>query len=81
MDALKYNSIFYLLPKLEIGDDILLHYQDKQYRFVVAEKQVVSPERLDFIYSKEINQLLLMTCYPPGTNLKRFIVVARPDLQ
>ena len=78
LDALKYNSIFYLLPKLEIGDEIILYYKEKTFKYSVAEKSIIDASNSEIIVSKESDELILMTCYPPGTTLKRFIVKAKP---
>lgn len=76
-EAIRYNSIFYLLPKLEMGDTITLYYKNTRYDFHVKEKKIVAATDLKYLTAKsQTPQLTLMTCYPPGTNLKRFIVVA-----
>lgn len=80
-EATRYNSIFYLLPKLEIGDTITLFYKNKQYDYTVSEKKIVDPSAIGFLLPESDKpQLTLMTCYPPGTNLKRFIIVANLGL-
>jgi len=76
-EAVRYNSIFYLLPKLELGDTITLYYNNNRFDYHVSEKKVVDPGDIKYLNANsEKPQLTLMTCYPPGTNLKRFIVVA-----
>lgn len=75
--ALHYNSIFYLLPKLEIGDKIILYYEDQPYEYTVTSKQIVSPDDTAFLENDtKVKTLTLMTCYPPGLNSQRFIIVA-----
>lgn len=76
--ASDYNAVFYLLNKLEIGDSITLYYQNKPYTYSVSQKMVVSPNDIDYMKSSSQNQLTLMTCWPPGTTLKRLIIVATP---
>lgn len=76
-EAVRYNSIFYLLPKLELGDTITLYYNNNRFDYHVSEKKVVDPGDIKYLNANSGKpQLTLMTCYPPGTNLKRFIVVA-----
>lgn len=76
-EAVRYNSVFYLLPKLEMGDTITLYYENKRFDYHVTEKKIVEANETKYLTSKSDKpQLTLMTCYPPGTNLKRFIVVA-----
>jgi len=79
LEALKYNSIFYLLPKLDIDDSVILYYREKQYKYLVTEKKIINPDNLNLITDKSSNTLVLMTCYPPGTNLKRYIIIAKPE--
>lgn len=72
-----YNAVFYLLGKLEKGDEIEVYYQDEKYVYEVGEKKIVEAE--DVKYLKETTDektLTLQTCYPPGTTLKRLIVIA-----
>ena len=76
-EALRYNSIFYLLNKLKAGDIVDLYYKNTKYNYKITETKVVNPE--DISYLKTTSQektLTLMTCYPPGTNFKRLIVIA-----
>jgi len=77
-EALHYNSIFYLLPKLEVGDIITLYYQDKPFNYTVSEKKIVNPQDVSYLQKKSSTpQLTLMTCYPPGTDFKRYIIIAK----
>jgi len=74
-----YNAVFFLIGKLEKGDEIDIFYKDKRYKYEMEEKAVVSPEELGQ-YVKEHTSgktLTLQTCYPPGTTLKRLIVIAK----
>jgi sortase A len=76
-EAVHYNSIFYLLTKLEIGDKISLFYQGKQFNYFVNQKKIADPKDLSYLQNKTTAPTLtLMTCYPPGSDFKRFIVVA-----
>lgn len=76
-EATRYNSIFYLLPKLEIGDIVTLYYKEEQFDYRVTEKKTVASDDISYLLDESGKpQLTLMTCYPPGTNLKRYIVKA-----
>jgi len=77
----RYNAEFFLLRKLETGDEIYLFYQNQHYKYVVAEKKVVDPDQV----STEVNQtkgnvLILQTCHPPGTTLQRLLIFSTPGL-
>lgn len=76
-DANRYNAVFYLLSKLEKGDKIFLYYRGQKITYAVAEAKVVSSTAVDYLTKGTDNSTLtLMTCWPPGTTLKRLIVVA-----
>lgn len=72
-----YNAVFYLIGKLEEGDEIDLYYQDNLYQYKVFEKMVVSPEAIEYLKPESEEILTLQTCYPPGTTLKRLVVRAK----
>lgn len=75
----RYNAVFFLLDKLEPGDRIIVYFTDKKYIYEVTEKEVVGPKNTSWIANKgDRERLILQTCYPPGTTLKRLIVVAEP---
>lgn len=74
----RYNAIFYLLNKLEIGDRVILFYKGRRYDYIVFDKTVVSPTETSYLtnhYDEEI--LTLQTCDPPGTTINRLIVRAK----
>lgn len=72
-----FNAVFYLLGKLEKGDEIVLFYKGSKYIYSVSQVKVVSKE--DTFYLGRISEkktLTLQTCYPPGTTLKRLVVLS-----
>lgn len=76
-DPEDYKAIFTELPKLEIGDEVLVNLGDKTLRFVVQYSKVVEPDDLSVLgpITESGRNLTLMTCVPPGTNTKRLVVV------
>lgn len=81
----RYNAIFYLIGKLEKGDEVDVFYRNKRYEYEVIAKGVVEPlgikPYLDKTISKDNeNTITLQTCYPPGTTLKRLVVIAKEKL-
>jgi LPXTG-site transpeptidase (sortase) family protein len=74
--ANQYNAVFYLLNKLVKGDIITIYYQKKPYNYVVDQIKFVNPNEINYLSNNLPNQLTLMTCWPPGTTLKRLIVIA-----
>ncbi|MFZ3301592.1 MAG: sortase [Microgenomates group bacterium] len=75
----RYNAVFFLLRKVEKGDRILVYFLNKEYKYVVTEKVVVDATDNSWMIDKnEGEYLVLQTCDPPGTSLRRLVVVARP---
>lgn len=78
IEANRYNAVFYLLYKLEKDDEIYIFYQGEEYKFNVIDIKKVSANEISYLDSKENeNKLTLMTCWPPGTTLKRLVVIAK----
>lgn len=76
-EARDYNAVFYLIYKLETGDTISLVYLGKKYDYKVIGKKIIESTNTKYM-EKGIgeNKLTLMTCWPPGTEMKRLIVEA-----
>lgn len=77
-EAARYNSIFYLLNKMENGDDVIVVYQEKIFTYTVTEKKIVDAGEVWYLKGDSSEPTLtLMTCWPPGTTYKRLLVIAR----
>lgn len=80
LEANRYNAVFYLLSKLEKGDEIFIFYQTKKYRYLVTEQHTAAPEEVRYMDDTPgKNTLTLMTCWPGGTTWKRLIVRAEQN--
>ena len=77
-----YNAVFFLIGKLDKGDEVNVFYKNKRYQYEVIEKAVVAPEALgDYVRQHiGVKTLTLQTCYPPGTTLKRLLIIAKEKL-
>jgi len=72
-----YNAVFYLLYKLEKGDEINIFYKGQRYVYKVTDKEVVDPTEVEYLTRKTDREFLtLQTCWPPGTTLKRQLIFA-----
>lgn len=72
-----YNAIFYLLHRLEGGDEVDLFYQGQRVTYKVIGKEVVNPSQVEYLTRKTNKEFLtLQTCWPPGTTLQRLLVFA-----
>jgi len=76
----RYNAVFYLLHQLKNKDVIIINYQGQAYLYEVTRQEVVSPQAVDQLYVGEQPELVLQTCWPPGTTLKALLVFAQPLL-
>ncbi len=77
-----YNAVFYLLYKLEPGDDVYLFYKGKKHIYRVLDKRVVDPTEVHYLTRSATAEFLtLQTCWPPGTTLKRMLVFAAPVVE
>lgn len=72
------NTVFALLPEIKEGDEIIVTYQGKIFRYRVVETKEVTPKETKGFLEGNREQLTLMTCVPVGTNLKRLLVIADP---
>lgn len=73
-----YNAVFYLVNKLTSGDVIYLAYEGKYFKYIVEKTKIVGAKEINYLKSEGKEQLLtLMTCWPPGTSLKRLLIIAR----
>ena len=74
-EASRYNSVFYLLSKMEQGDEIILAYREELYTYRITDKRIVASSDVSYLSGASPEPTLtLMTCWPPGTTFKRLIV-------
>ena len=72
-----YNAVFYLLGKLEKGDEVNIFYKGQRFVYKVIAKKIVDPKQVEYLTRKSNKEFLtLQTCWPPGTTLKRLLVFA-----
>ena len=77
LEASRLNSIFYLLGKLKKGDEVQLWSKGRKYIYIVTGSEVVPTNDVSFLQkSVPKEQIILQTCWPLGTSLKRLIVRA-----
>lgn len=73
-----YKAIFSKLPELNIGDLIGVEVDNVSFVFRVYKMYITGPNDLSVLnQDTETRDLTLVTCVPPGTYFKRFIVKAR----
>jgi sortase A len=80
-DVGRYNAVFYLLKDLKKGDDVVIFYKNQRYNYVVQKTQIVDPSNVSYLVNSQKQnkqQLILQTCWPPGTTFQRLLVFASP---
>lgn len=76
----RYNAVFYLLKELEKGDEIDVFFQGVRHVYRVVDKMTIDPSAVTYLTeTTPYEQLTLQTCWPPGTTLKRLLIIARPE--
>lgn len=77
---INYDWVFSQLNKLERNDEIVVSYQGTDYLYKVVEQNIFSTagekQFLSEINNIEKSVLVLTTCWPPGKDFKRFVVLA-----
>lgn len=72
-----YKFVFVQLDKLNVGDSFYLHYGGTRYTYSVKEKKVIMPNEVgQLVIDSPTPLATLVTCTPPGTALKRLVVIA-----
>lgn len=78
----KYGAVFALLSKLGPGDRFYVQYEDnRSFFYEVKESIIFNPfkttDRLTALEGMQGNNLILISCYPVGTNYLRIAVRAQ----
>ncbi len=75
-NILAYNAKFYAVKDLQAGDQVAIFYHGKKYTYQIESQQIINPSDLDVIRNSNAD-LILSTCYPPGTDWQRLITFAK----
>lgn len=76
-DTGNFQGVFNGLSKLNSGDRIYVYYQDDPYVYRVSEKKVISKRDLSYLKRTPQETLTLMTCWPLGLDIRRYIIRAK----
>ncbi len=71
-----YGSVFSLLDKLQVGDEVYVYSADRIFTYRVVGKKIDFPENLKIEESKGEAVLYLLSCWPVRTNWKRIAIKA-----
>lgn len=71
----RYDAVFYLLSKLKKGDRFFVAYRGNLYEYRVFDVKTLSSDASEYLNADSAeNTVTLMTCWPPGTDMKRLLV-------
>lgn len=73
----RYNAVFYSLKDLEEGSKIILFRKYQKHLYQVTQKLIVDPNDTSWLEPKDPQTLILQTCFPPGTNRQRLLIIAK----
>jgi LPXTG-site transpeptidase (sortase) family protein len=75
------KTLFTNLPKLKVGEDVIIDFRNENYTYSIEKKKIVKPKELWDEISKEAAleqaELVLFTCVPPGLRTNRLIIFAQ----
>lgn len=75
-NILQYNAKFYAAKDLDFGDEIIIDYHGITYKYIVESKHITEPNDLETIRNSGAD-LILQTCWPPGTDWNRLLILAK----
>lgn len=70
------NKVFYYLDKVVVGDEVVIYYEEKPYKYIVREIKVVPPSEGAIEAPTAREQLTLYTCTPMWSFSDRLALIA-----
>ena len=71
------NAVFYLLKNLDQGDLVVIFYKGTRYTYRISDRRIVSPKDVSYLVPQTgKKQLILQTCWPPGSTTERLLLFA-----
>lgn len=73
-----YKFVFVQLSKLNKGDNFYINHKGTRYTYSVTKKEIIDPRDIAKVAPTDAAKpsVILITCEPPGTALKRLLVFA-----
>lgn len=74
-----YKAIFSIIDRLNAGDEIVVSYNNLEYKYLVESHELAKPSDvnpLEEFKPRYLNEstITLMTCYPAGSKAMRYMV-------
>ncbi len=73
------SALFRELDRLQPGDEVFVSNQLGEYRYLVEESLVVSPDYVQVMDPTDDKRVTLITCTPIGLATQRLVVIAKLD--
>jgi LPXTG-site transpeptidase (sortase) family protein len=74
---IKYDWVFSRLAELAEGDEIIVYFNHEKFNYFVDRKIFLERgEEIPQNLTNSENSLILISCWPPGKDIKRIAVVA-----
>jgi sortase A len=73
------SALFRELDRLEPGDELFVSNSLGEYRYIVEESYIVTPEHTEVMDPTDDKRVTLITCTPPGLATQRLVVTALLD--
>lgn len=73
------SALFRELDRLQPGDEVFVSNELGEYRYMVEESLVVSPDYVQVMDPTDDKRLTLITCTPIGLATQRLVVIAKLD--
>ena len=76
------NLSFQKLPQIQLNDEIIIEYENKNFEFIVTNIQTVKTDQISDYFIQEENKIVLVACTNQSTktNPEYFIVVAKRQM-
>ncbi len=72
-----YKEVFKDLNQLAVGDQFMVRHLRDQWLYTVERSQVISNDTLSVLEPTDAETITLLTCWPPKTTDKRYVVQAK----
>lgn len=72
----RYNIAFFRLGELNINDKVSIHRNGKELEYKVVARKEVWPSEVKYLKETSSYNLILQTCTPVGTSLRRLLIFA-----
>jgi LPXTG-site transpeptidase (sortase) family protein len=68
---IKHDWVFSEIDKLEKDDEIIFYFNKREYLYKVTEKIFLEIGQEIPQYSSDESEIILLSCWPPGKNIRR----------